>query len=54
MLVLAWRWRCRHVETDSPTYSWLNSNFFITKLAATDPTQPLFTIYGVANASTSN
>ncbi|KAM5530168.1 hypothetical protein V8D89_008629 [Ganoderma adspersum] len=42
-----------HVETDSPTYSWMNSNFFITKLAATDPTQPLFTIYGVVNSTTS-
>ncbi|PIL36399.1 hypothetical protein GSI_00087 [Ganoderma sinense ZZ0214-1] len=41
-----------HVETDSPTYSWMNSNFFITKLSATNPTQPTFTIYGVANATT--
>ncbi len=44
----------RHIETDSPTYSWMNSNFFITRLTATDPTQPVFTIYGVVNSTSSS
>ncbi|KAI1792611.1 hypothetical protein LXA43DRAFT_1093569 [Ganoderma leucocontextum] len=43
-----------HVETDSPTYSWMNSNFFITRLDASDPTTPTFTIYGVSNSSSSS
>ncbi|KAI1783749.1 hypothetical protein LXA43DRAFT_1067373 [Ganoderma leucocontextum] len=44
-----------HVETDSPTYSWMNSNFFITRRMTTgDPTQPIFTIYGLSNSSSSS
>ncbi|PIL23494.1 hypothetical protein GSI_14805 [Ganoderma sinense ZZ0214-1] len=43
-----------HVETDSPTYSWMNSNFFIIARNATDPTHPVFTIFGISNSSSSS
>ncbi|EJF58022.1 hypothetical protein BD309DRAFT_867422 [Dichomitus squalens] len=39
-----------HVETDSPTYSWMNRNFFIMKIVATaDPLLHVFTMYGISN-----
>ena len=49
--MLMW-WICRRVETDSPTYSWMNSKFFITKREAMGSTS-VFTIYGVVNSSSS-
>ncbi|KAM5533392.1 hypothetical protein V8D89_012942 [Ganoderma adspersum] len=43
-----------HAETDSPTYSWMNSNFFVITRNATDPTEPVFTIFGISNSSSSS
>ncbi|KAM5533399.1 hypothetical protein V8D89_012949 [Ganoderma adspersum] len=43
-----------HIETDSPTYSWMNSNFFIVTRNATDSTQPVFTVFGISNSSGSS
>ncbi|EJF60024.1 hypothetical protein BD309DRAFT_987032 [Dichomitus squalens] len=41
-----------HVETDSSTYSWMNSNFFIIRLVTTaNPLVPEFTLYGVSNTT---
>lgn len=44
----------RHIETDSPTYSWMNSNFFIITRNATDSTEPVFTVFGMLNSSGSS
>ena len=39
----------RHVETDSPTYAWMNNNFFIIRLVTTSNSLvPEITLYGVA------
>ncbi|EJF59150.1 hypothetical protein DICSQDRAFT_172300 [Dichomitus squalens LYAD-421 SS1] len=49
-LLLCKGFLCRHVETDSSAYSWMNSNFFIMKIVGTaEPLVHNITIYGVAN-----
>ncbi|TBU37347.1 hypothetical protein BD309DRAFT_974233 [Dichomitus squalens] len=41
-----------YVETDSPAYSWMNSNFFLFKVVVgSDPQAPEFTLYRVANTT---
>ncbi|EJF60034.1 hypothetical protein DICSQDRAFT_171520 [Dichomitus squalens LYAD-421 SS1] len=41
-----------HVETDSPTYSWMNSKFFLFSLLANkEPPEMVFTLYGAANTT---
>ncbi|EJF60025.1 hypothetical protein BD309DRAFT_948814 [Dichomitus squalens] len=41
-----------HVETDSPTYSWMNSNFFVFKAMVTmDPPEITSALYGVTNTT---
>ena len=45
MLMLTLVWLFRRVETDSPTYSWMNGKFFIAKIDSSNLPVVSFTIY---------
>ena len=46
-------WAHRHAETDSPTYSWMNSNFFIISRNTVGSTGIVFTIFRALNSTLS-
>ena len=39
----------RHVETDSPTYSWMNSQFFVLRVNGSAIPHFTFTMYEITN-----
>ena len=43
--MLMWMWLSRHVETDSPTYSWMNSKFFVVQADTSNLPVVSFTMY---------
>ena len=45
LLMLMWMWISSHVETDSPTYSWMNSKFFIVQVDTSNLPAVSFTMY---------
>ncbi|KAM5530163.1 hypothetical protein V8D89_016165 [Ganoderma adspersum] len=51
--VLMLVWLSRHVETDSPTYSWMNGKFFITHVDSSNLPVMTFTMYEETTAASS-